>query len=220
MVAHAKPVIGGLALIALIIFVVPTAQAETEIKDFLPTDTFSMPDYNSSIRFATNGSYLAVTLVNGVWNFTGLKLGFSRNTANISVSAKNCNMTILSVSASNFSARSVSMRYTVNGIGSQSVCFLDIPHQTSSVEWSVIVPGESGGRVWLSEGQNWNLLPNNTVVVHDIIGNVTVSRFNFGNFPESNLPFHLQHSVTIITAAVLIALVAAALVIKLAVRRK
>jgi len=219
MVAHAKPVIGGLALIALIIYVVPTAQAETEINAFLPADTFSMPDNNSSIRFATNGSYLAVTLVNGVWNFTGLKLGFSRNTANISVSAKNCNMTILSVSASNFS-RSVSIRYTVNGIGSQSVCFLDIPNHTNPVEWSVIIPGESGGRVWLSEGQNWNLLPNNTVVVHDIIGNVTVSRYNFGNFPESNLPFHLQHSVTIITAAVLIALVAAALLIKLAVRRK
>jgi hypothetical protein len=89
---------------------------------------------------------------------------------------------------------------------------------TNSDEWSVIVPGESGsGMVWLSQGRNWDLEPNNTVVVRGITGNITVSRYNLGAFQptSSNQPFPFSHLVALITLGVLIAVVAVALVIKI-----
>jgi hypothetical protein len=222
MMAYSKPVLVGLAVAILILMFIscfPEAEAQTQVNPvFTSADTFSASDSNSTIRFAVNGSCTSITLSDGVWTFTGLKLGYSRSTANLSVSAKDSNMTIFSVSASNFSARSVSLRYNAVGVGSQSVRFVDIAQQTSSVEWSVIVPGASGsGMVWLSQGHNWNLLPNNTVVINDVTGNITVSRYNLGAFQptSNNEPFPLAHSIALITLGVLVAVVAVALVVKL-----
>ena len=40
---------------------------------FLPTDTFAIPENNSTIAFAYNGSYETATLVNSTWFFTNLQ---------------------------------------------------------------------------------------------------------------------------------------------------
>ena len=224
--ANSKSVLGGLAVITLMVSIAPfiysPVQAQIETKTvFSSADLFSTPGFNSSIRFATNGSYIAATLTNGVWSFTNLTVGSSGATSNISISAKNCDMTIQSVSIFNSTTWRVSLRYTVSGRGTQSVRFLDIPMQTKSPEWSVIVPSASGGMVWLSEGQNWDLLPNNVITVYGIEGSVSVSRYVFGGADfDSSLPFTMRHSVAIITFAVLIAVVTAGLAIRLARRRK
>jgi hypothetical protein len=217
-----KPVlvVFALAILVLVSFsCFSDVEAQTEANPvFTAADTFNAPGFNSTIRFAVNGSCTSITLKDATWIFMGLRLAYSRNVANISISAVNCNMTIYSVSASNFSARSVSLRYNVVGTGSQSVHFLDITQSTSSVEWGVIVPGASGsGMVWLSEGRNWDLRSNNTVVVHDITGNITVSRYNLGSFqPNSgNQSLTISHSITLLTLGVLIVVVAVALVVKL-----
>jgi hypothetical protein len=197
----------------------PDVEAQTEVNPvFTSRQTFSTPGYNSTIRFAVNGSCTSITLKDGSWTFTGLRLGYSRNAANVSISAVDCNLTIYSVSASNFSARSVSLRYNAVGVGLQSVRFVDITQKTSSAEWSVIVPGASGnGLVWLSQGQNWDMQTDNTVVVHGVTGNITVSRYNLGAFQptSSNQSFPFSHLIALITFGVLIAVVAVALVIKL-----
>jgi hypothetical protein len=222
MVAYSKPVLLGLAVTILVLPFISCfsgVAGQTLVNPvFTSADQFSAPDFNSTIRFAVNGSCTSIAFSNGTWVFTGLRLGYSRSAANVSISAKNCNMTIFSVSASNFSARSVSVLYNVVGIGSQSIRFVDITKSTTSVEWSVIVPGASGtGRVWLSEGRNWNLQSDNTVFVHNVTGNITVSRYNFGGFTNggSNQPLSVSHSIALITLGALIAVVAFALVIKL-----
>jgi hypothetical protein len=211
----------GFALAILILTFIsfyPDVEAQTEVNPvFTSGQTFSTPGYNSTIRLAVNGSCTSITLKDGLWTFTGLRLGYSRNAANVSIGAVDCNLTIYSVSA-NFSARSVSLRYNVVGVGSQSVRFVDITQKTSSAEWSVIVPGASGkGLVWLSQGQNWDMQPDNTVVVNGLTGNITVSRYNLSAFqPTSgNQSFPFSHLIALITFGVLIVVVTVALVIKL-----
>jgi hypothetical protein len=222
MAADSKQVLGGLAVAILFLTLIsyfPVVQAQAEANPvFKSTDTFNAPGSNSTIRFVVNGSCTSIMLKDGTWTFTGLRLGYSRNVANVSISAVDCNLTIYSVSASNFSARTVSLRYNVIGVGSQSVHFVDITQKSNSEEWSVIVPDESGtGRVWLSQGRNWDLHPDNTVVVKGITGNITISRYNFDAFQptSSNQSFPFSHSITLITLGVLIAVVAVALVVKL-----
>ena len=222
MAADSKPVLVWLALAILVLTFIScfcNAEAQTHVNPvFTSADTFNAPGSNSTIRFAVNGSCTGITFKDGSWTFTGLRLGYSRNVANVSISAVACNLTIYSVSASNYSARTVSLRYNVVGVGSQSVRFVDITQKTSGEEWSVIVPDESGtGRVWLSQGRNWDLHPDNMVVVHDITGNITISRYNFDAFQptSSNQSFPLSHSITLITLGVLITVVAVALVVKL-----
>lgn len=219
--AKRNTILGSLALailFATLVLCLPDSAAQTTVNPvFSSADAFYAPISNSTIRFLSNGSCTSITLTNGTWTFTGLRLGDFGNAANVSVRAVNCNMTIYSVAASNFSARSVSLRYNAIGDGSQSIRFVDITQHTTSVEWSVVVPGPTGNRVWLSEGQNWNLLPDNTVEVHGVTGNVTVMRYNLGAFQptSSNQPFPLSHLITLITFGVLIAIIAVALVIKL-----
>jgi hypothetical protein len=222
MVAISKPVLVGLALAILFLTFIScfrVVEAQTQVNPvFASGDKFSTPGFNSTLHFAVNGSCISITLKDGTWVFTGLRLGYSRNAANLSISAVDCNLTIYSVSASNFSARTVSLRYNVVGVGSQSVRFIDITQKTSSAEWSVIVPGASGsGLVWLSQGQNWDMQPDNTVFVHGITGNITVSRYNLGAFQptSSNQSFPFSHLIALITLGVLITVVAVALVVKL-----
>jgi hypothetical protein len=222
MAAISKPVLVVFALAILVLTLIScfsNVKAQTEGNPvFTANDTFIAPGSNSTIRFAINGSCTSITLKDSTWTFTGLRLGYSRNAANISISAVDCNLTIYSVSVSNFSARSVSIRYNVIGTGSQSVRFIDITQSTSSVEWSVIVPGASGsGMVWLSEGRNWDLRSNNTVVVHDITGNITVTRYNLGSLQpnSSGQSLPISHSITLITLGSLIAVVAVGLIVKL-----
>ena len=208
-------------LMSILLFSIeaPLAFAQPEARYYLsPSDQF--PSVNGSISFAINGTYYDATVSNGVWSFIGLKLNNSRYTANISISAENCNLTIYSVSAFNVTARSVSIRYYVTGEGTQTVRFLDLTQKTDPAEWSVVIRDPSGN-IWLSEGQNWDLQANNTMFVHGIRGNLSVSRFNFGGLPDlSNVPYYLQHSIALITLGVFIAVVATILVFKVTTRRK
>ena len=67
------------------------------------------------------------------------------------------------------------------------------------------------------EGIRWNLLPDDTVVVNGLSGNVTISHFNY-TMPAGSGPFYVQHSIAIITGAVGFAVIAVAVVIKIKVR--
>jgi hypothetical protein len=60
-------------------------------------------------------------------------------------------------------------------------------------------------------------LPDNTVVVNGLRGNVTISHFNY-TMPTSSGPFYVQHSIAIITGAVAAALIAVAVVIRIKMR--
>jgi hypothetical protein len=72
--------------------------------------------------------------------------------------------------------------------------------------------------VFLAEGDHWNLLPDNSVVVSGLTGNVSVTHYGFNIPNTSNLPFYEQHSVIITTLALLAVIVGVALVIHFKVR--
>ena len=129
-------------------------------------------------------------------------------------------MTIYSYQAINFFGRSVFLRYNVNGVGRQTVNLgLNVSKLTSSSEWSVTIPGPNGQTIFLAENEGWNLLPDNTVVVTGITGNLSVVHYNFGVNIDNNLPFYQAHSIAIITGIVLASTVAVAAVIKVKVRK-
>lgn len=221
-----KPVLVRLAVTIIVILAIPnvcpTVQAQTEHKTvFTPADKFETADFNSSIRFAVNGSCSDITLVNGVWTFTNLRLNNSQFTLNnFSISVRDSNVTIFSVRAYNFTGRSTSVRFSVVGTGTQTIDLNpDSEEPTHWSEWSVTVP--RSGTDWLSEGENWKLQPDSSVIVWGLTGNVSVTHYVFsGSKRENNLPFYFQHIVTIITLAVLASVVATAIIIQITKRRR
>ena len=76
--------------------------------NFSLTTTFAIPENNSTIAFAYNGSYETATLVNSTWVFVNLQLTPSSltstgdpllnspNNGNLSINAQDCNITITS----------------------------------------------------------------------------------------------------------------------------
>ena len=113
--------------------------------NFSPTGTFAIPENNSTIAFAYNGSYETATLVNSTWFFTNLQLTPSNltsnddplldspNNGNLSITAQNSNITITSFDRLliphpsdylNNTGKWLTpgwLNYTVTGIGNQTV---------------------------------------------------------------------------------------------------
>ena len=89
------------------------------------------------------------------------------------------------------------------GEGVQTVNF-DINSTTNGWEWSVTLRNTVylNEGVYLKEGKDWRLLPDDTLVVTGQTGNVSVSHYNLNIPDESHLPFYQQHSVALITTAV------------------
>jgi hypothetical protein len=115
------------------------------VTNFSPTDTFAIPENNSTIAFAYNGSYETAALVNSTWFFTDLQLtpsnltsnddplSDSPNNGNLSITAQNSNITITSfdrllIPDPSFYLNNTGkwltpgwLNYTVNGVGNQTV---------------------------------------------------------------------------------------------------
>ena len=117
--------------------------------------------------------------------------------------------------------RSSTLRYWVEGQGKQTVNLgLNTSRHTDASEWTVTIPGPDGKTVFLAEGEGWTLLPDNSVVVTGITGNLSVTHYSGIGFPnDSNLPFYSQHSVILITVVSVAVAVAIAVAIKVKVRR-
>ena len=209
-------------LTALIILVLVLAyscsitQAQN-VTTFAAGDKFAIPELNSTISFAVNGSYSAATLENNTWTFNDLRLNATRSTGNLKISAENSNVKITFYRPPNSSfLLSAILRYTVEGQGKQTINLgLNSSQRTNPGEWNVIVPNG----VYLGEGSGWSLLPDNTVIITVATSNVTLVHYNFRLPDTSNQPFYQQHSIVIITAIVLAITVTIATVIKVKVRK-
>jgi len=213
-----KPVQVGLVIVFLSLAVYPLiggAQAQN-VTAFTPADKFSIPETNGSVSFAINGSYTNATLQNNQWTFNGLVLNNPQFTGNLTVSARESNITITDYRPSTTAGRSQVLRYIAQGQGTQTVnLHLNTTKSTSATEWMVIVSPAT----FLAESQGWNLQPDNTVVLNDLVGNVTVFHYVLNLPDDSNTPFILRHSVAITALAVVAATVAAATIIAVKVRR-
>jgi hypothetical protein len=183
------------------------------VTSFRSVDRFEIPQLNGSIRFAYNGTYSSATLENDTWYFSDLTLNNSRVLGNLKVSVQNSNIIIYSVSAyANQSRQSV--RYNADSAG-QQVFHFGLNTTTHPSEWWVTLTGS----VFLAEGKEWQLLPDNTVIVNRQTGNISVVHFNFGATTDSNLPFYERHSIALITVVLVVATVAVAAVISVKVRK-
>lgn len=184
---------------------------------FSSSDRFLIPKLNGSIQFAYNGSYSSATLENDTWVFKDLAINTSRRLGNLVVSAEDSNITIFSFFASDaISVTRQNVRYYAEGLGRQ-VFNLGVNGTTHPSEWWVTINAPNS--VFLAQGREWHLLPDNTVIVNGQTGNVSVSHYVFNTGP-SDVPFVEAHSVLLVTVAAVAVTVIVASVITVKVRRK
>jgi len=214
--AKSKAVQTGMAAIILLSIVslpfLQNIQAQNATA-FLPADKFSIPERHGSISFAVNGSYSSAVLENNTWIFNDLTLNSSAYSGTLKISAQGSNITITEFRPFTAFSRSQVVRYIAEGEGVQTVNF-DINYATDPREWSVTL----SRTVYLNEGENWHLLPDDTVVVTGQSGNVSVAHYKLDIPDDSGLPFYQQHSVALATIAVVAATVLAAVLIRVKVR--
>ena len=223
MATQSKTVQSGLTAVIIVALVFscfyPYSQAQA-FQSFTPSDKFDIPQLNGTISFAFNGSFSSANLENDTWVFNDLRFNISRPLGTLKVSTENSNMTIYSYQANNFFGRSVFLRCNVNGVGRQTVNLgLNVSKPTSPSEWTVTIPGSDGNTVFLAENEGWKLLPDDTMVVTGITGNLSIVHYNFGVNIDGNLPFYQAHSIALITGIVLASTVAVAAVIRVKVRK-
>jgi hypothetical protein len=204
----------GLSLFSFL----PIAKAQSIT--FSSKDVFAIPAVNGSIQFSVNGSYTSAILDNDTWIFNNLTLGGSRTSGTLKFSAKNCNVVIHSFTPSritgNNSRSSCSIRYTVEEFGEQVINLgFDPSSPSHHSEWSVV----NQNSVFFGEGKHWKLLPDDTVIVKDLSGNLTVVRYNYG-YSIDDRAFYLRHSVSISTGIIVVITIAFATVIKLRSEKK
>jgi hypothetical protein len=190
-------------LLSISLFSVKPVAAQRATQ-FSTGDIFEIPAVNGSIKFSVNGTYVSADLVDDTWLFNNLTLSGSRFSGVLMFSAKNCNVTI-------HMFRSNSLRYTVEGMGEQVINLgLNSSIQSHVSEWSVI----NQDSVFFAPEKQWKLLPDNTIVVRELLGTLTVVRYNYG-YPVNEDPFYLQHSILILTGIILVITVTIATIIKL-----
>jgi hypothetical protein len=209
----------ALTIALLIVLSLPNLQAvqAQNATNFTPKDTFGIPGYNGTIRFALKGTYTSATLENDTWTFNALTLNGSYPLGTLKFSAQNCDVTIYTYYSMTYNSRRLGyIRYWVEGVGEQTMNLgFNSSLQSDPSEWTVITTGN----VFLAEDQNWHLLHDNTMIIYGVTGNVTVARYNYG-YPIDNRPFYEQHSIIILTAVAIAITVAAATVIKLKTNRR
>lgn len=162
---------------------------------FTPENQFAIPAYNSSISFATIGSYSNASLIDNIWYFTDLLLANSTSIfpnfkgIRFSVSVQNCNLTITRVDTINvFPPTSGWLDYMVSGVGNQTFN-LHYPHE-EWLSYEVYVDGTVK-----TQNDGWNITKDGWLTVTDASSNVkiqykrasnTFTSTNIFNIPECN----------------------------------
>lgn len=214
-----RPIQAGLAVVfvfATVLSLLPAVNAQ-QVTTFTTADHFDIPQLSGSICFAYNGSYTQAKLENNTWHFSNLSINGSRPQGDLAVSASDSNITIYSFSAlgTTTALTRKAVRYFAQGTG-QQVFNMGINGTTDVSEWWVTIAGS----VFLAEGKDWKLLPDNTVIVNGQTGNIFVVHYNYGATSDNNLTFVERHSVALLTVAVVAVTVTAAVLISVKRRRR
>lgn len=205
----------SLTYLAMILFVTAIfsqsnlyIQAQTETT-FTPKDNFNIPTQNSTINFASKGTYATAKLEKNTWNFTGLKLSSlpPQDKPNLKISSKDSNLTITLFQKFNTSTGGARLRYNVTGQGKQT---FNLGILANYGEWTVTFNG-----VYVAKNDKWNISPDGTITVTGATSLTNITITCYGLPPSlrdlSNQPFYQQHSVAILTAITMtITIIAAA----------
>jgi hypothetical protein len=185
---ESKRVIGKICFtIFLIAFLaLPTVLAQDDIgyTVFTPQDQFLIPQYSSAISFASGGSYSNASLIDNIWQFTGLLLTNATSIfpsfegIRFSVSAQNCNLTITRIDTLNvFPPSSGWIEYTVSGVGDQS---LNLNYEEGWLSYTVYIDGEEK-----AQNDGWGVTKDGWLTVTDATSNV---RIHYGCASEAFTP--------------------------------
>jgi hypothetical protein len=159
---------------------------ERASETFTPADVFAIPECNSSINFAFDGSYVYTNFGNNIWRFQNLIVA-DYGTSNVptwylSISARNCNVTITGYHAPFTSSGFAGwLNYTVTGVGNQT--FDNNYDKIDSREiniYTVIIDG-----IARTQNDGWTLTDDGWITVTDAISNVTVT---YEYIPEGEPP--------------------------------
>ena len=187
------------------------AHAQPEIS-FSALDEFEIPSNNSSIRFASNGTYESAVLEWDAWTFEGLYFPTPRVTEklDVTVSATDCNVPIGPYRIFNYTSRDMNVkwliiRYTVLGQGTQ-VFNIGVDPIWDQVD--VILNEE-----YTARNHGWTLTPDGTLTVTGATANVTLWFYWYPNAYSENVDLVDSHYVLISSTGSAVAVVVLAAVI-------
>jgi hypothetical protein len=141
---------------------------------FTPADTFDIPEYNSSINFASNGSYVYTNLENSTWRFQNLIVDDyvipNAPTWYLRMSALDCNVTITSYCAPYVNGKDAWINYTVTGVGTQAIDNnYDRLGRWEITNCTVIIDGTEE-----AENDGWTVSDDGWLIVTNATSNVTI----------------------------------------------
>ena len=180
---------------------------------FTPADKFSFPESNSNLNFSTKGSYKSASFENDAWTFVNLVLNGTEQPEmmlNLTVSAKDSDLTINEYRRFNNTFRGLILSYIVDGKGEQSFDFGFTPRQGG---WTVLFNEEL-----ISEGDSWKNVADSNLTVTGATANVTILYFSYSNLfgeDDSNKSFYELHSAAIIATVTVTATLVVAAIIRL-----
>ncbi len=146
------------------------AGASAQSKPISPSDTFTIPTFNSQIRFATNLTYTSANLENNTWFFTGLygsgKAGYPIHD-NLHISAENCTVVVFYIQSwpqpeSHYSSTDMQwIKYDVVGKGTQTLDGNDLfPNSVNYTQWTVKINGQTKPM-----GDDWSYSPSKQLII-------------------------------------------------------
>jgi len=204
--------IAAILMSALVLsWICSIAQAQTDTS-FKPTDKFEIPANNSTINFATSGTYTQASLENNTWNFVDLRLNNSQRPEKLilRVSAQDSNVRIRSYLITNTTTLGgIRLRYNVTGRGTQTFNFGFIP---KGGEWDIVF-----NRMAKAQNDGWRISPDATLTITGATANVSITYYGLpADYVDiASQPVYQQRSIAIITAlAVVITVTLAALIRK------
>ncbi|MHC3129063.1 MAG: hypothetical protein IBV52_03200 [Candidatus Bathyarchaeota archaeon] len=213
-------------LISLLVLPAVLAQDDPEPTVFTPQDQFIIPEYNTSINFASNGSYVYTNLENSTWRFQNLIVDNyvtpNASTWYLRMSALDCNVTITSYCAP-YTNEDAWINYTVTGVGTQAIDNnYDRLGRWEISNYTVIIDGteEAENDGWIVSDDGWLIVTNATSNVTIIYKYVQAGETppHSGDPVADGIPFGidtdpppLTATYALIAAVAIVAVAAAAL---------
>jgi hypothetical protein len=161
-------------------FVSVSAQSEVV---FNSEEIFEIPSKNSSIRFASNGTYEVARLEDGVWSFQNLYMFDSRATEklNLTISATDCDLTIYPYVSAPYTygaalLKWIILRYSISGQGTQ---IINLGFDPKNGQLDVILDGEFAAR-----NQGWTKTDDGTITITGSYSSVTLWYIEYPEQPK------------------------------------
>jgi len=190
-------------------FVSVSAQSEVV---FTSEDIFEIPSKNSSIRFASNGTYEVARLEDSVWSFQNLYMFDARATEklNLTISATDCDLTLYPYVSAPYTygvalLKWIILRYTISGQGTQVI---NLGFDPNKGQLDVILDDQFAAR-----NQGWTKTDDGTLIIMGTYSRVTLWYIEYPEQPE-DASFLDEHYLVIGSTGFLAVIVLLAVVVK------